>query len=150
MQLLAGDHATAEQSFRVSASGLSALGFTGDALRAGYFWALAGARSGRRGAPREELEACRAGFAARQMVGWTALVDDALGRLVGSNGARLTPTETTITARVRAGMRNKEIAADLFVSESTVEAHLTRIYRKLDIRGRQQLAVLTADVPAGA
>ena len=38
-----------------------------------------------------------------------------------------------------AGRRNREIAADLFVSESTVEAHLTRVYRKLGLRNRAEL-----------
>ena len=35
---------------------------------------------------------------------------------------------------------NKEIAAALFMSVHTVEAHLTHVYRKLGIRSRGQLA----------
>jgi DNA-binding NarL/FixJ family response regulator len=38
------------------------------------------------------------------------------------------------------GRSNREIAAELFVSERTVEANLTRVYRKLGIRSRTQLA----------
>ena len=38
------------------------------------------------------------------------------------------------------GRMNKEIAAALFMSVHTVEAHLTRVYRKLGIRSRGQLA----------
>ena len=37
------------------------------------------------------------------------------------------------------GRSNKEIASALFVSVHTVEAHLSRVYRKLDIRSRGQL-----------
>ena len=40
---------------------------------------------------------------------------------------------------VVAGASNKEVAASLFVTSKTVEAHLTRIYRKLGVRRRTQL-----------
>ena len=40
-----------------------------------------------------------------------------------------------------AGNRNREIAGQLFVSEKTVEAHLGRVFRKLGIRSRTQLAL---------
>jgi DNA-binding CsgD family transcriptional regulator len=36
-------------------------------------------------------------------------------------------------------MTNREVAAALFVSPKTVEVHLTRIYRKLDVRTRAEL-----------
>ena len=39
-----------------------------------------------------------------------------------------------------AGQTNPEIAATLYVSVKTVEANLTRIYRKLGLRGRVDLA----------
>jgi DNA-binding NarL/FixJ family response regulator len=37
-------------------------------------------------------------------------------------------------------MTNREIAAALFVSEKTVEANLSRVYRRLGIRSRAELA----------
>jgi DNA-binding NarL/FixJ family response regulator len=37
-------------------------------------------------------------------------------------------------------MRNRDVAAALFISLKTVEANLTQIYRKLEIRSRAQLA----------
>jgi DNA-binding NarL/FixJ family response regulator len=37
------------------------------------------------------------------------------------------------------GLQNREIAARLFMSVKTVEAHLTRIYRKLGVRTRVEL-----------
>jgi DNA-binding NarL/FixJ family response regulator len=38
------------------------------------------------------------------------------------------------------GRRNKEIAAAMYVTVATVEAHLSRVYRKLDVRSRAELA----------
>ena len=37
------------------------------------------------------------------------------------------------------GMTNREIAQSLFVTQKTIEAHLSSVYRKLDIRSRVQL-----------
>jgi DNA-binding CsgD family transcriptional regulator len=50
------------------------------------------------------------------------------------------------------GRANKEIAAALFMSVHTVEAHLTRVYRKLGIHSRGELAgrLAPADAPAKA
>lgn len=52
----------------------------------------------------------------------------------------LTPTERRIADLVAAGQTNPEIAATLYISVKTVEANLTRIYRKLGYRGRVELA----------
>jgi DNA-binding CsgD family transcriptional regulator len=38
------------------------------------------------------------------------------------------------------GMSNVEVAAALFVSRKTAEAHLTKVYRKLGVRSRTELA----------
>jgi DNA-binding CsgD family transcriptional regulator len=42
---------------------------------------------------------------------------------------------------VAEGRTNREVAAALFVTEHTVEAALTRVYRKLGVRSRGELAV---------
>jgi DNA-binding CsgD family transcriptional regulator len=52
----------------------------------------------------------------------------------------LTPQELQIARLVAAGHNNVEAAAALFVSRKTVEAHLTRVYRKLTVRSRTDLA----------
>lgn len=57
----------------------------------------------------------------------------------------LTAAESRVAALVAAGRTNKEVAAELFTTVATVEAHLTRIYRKLDIRSRTELARAVAD-----
>lgn len=54
--------------------------------------------------------------------------------------AVLTATEARIAAMVREGASNREIATRMFLSVKTVEAALTRIYRKLGVRSRTQLS----------
>ena len=52
----------------------------------------------------------------------------------------LTEKEIQIAEQVWQGLTNREIAKRLFVTTSTVEQHLTRIYRKLKIGHRSHLA----------
>jgi DNA-binding CsgD family transcriptional regulator len=52
----------------------------------------------------------------------------------------LTPTEDRVAALVAAGGTNREVADAMFVSIHTVEANLKRIYRKLGVRSRTELA----------
>ncbi|MEO9322572.1 AAA family ATPase [Nocardioides sp. C4-1] len=60
---------------------------------------------------------------------------------------QLTDTEARIARAVAEGASNREIAERTFVSVKTVEATLTRIYRKLDLRSRTQLATLLVPAP---
>lgn len=53
----------------------------------------------------------------------------------------MTDTERRTAELAAEGLSNKEIAAELFQSAKTVEMNLTRVYRKLGIRSRAQLAV---------
>jgi DNA-binding NarL/FixJ family response regulator len=52
--------------------------------------------------------------------------------------------ERALAMMVARGMRNKEIAATLYVSVRTVEVRLTAIYRKLGVESRAQLTALAA------
>jgi DNA-binding CsgD family transcriptional regulator len=64
-----------------------------------------------------------------------------LGRIGGRRAIpHLTPAEARIARLAARGRRNREIAAELFVTEKTVEAGLSRAYRKLGIRSRSELA----------
>jgi DNA-binding CsgD family transcriptional regulator len=56
--------------------------------------------------------------------------------------AELTPQEEAVTSLVAQGMSNREVAAELYVSPKTVQYHLTRIYAKLGVRSRVELAAL--------
>ena len=68
----------------------------------------------------------------RELMGELLLADDALG------ATELTPREAEILRLLEAGARNKEIAAELWVSEGTVKFHLANLYQKLGVTTRTQ------------
>jgi DNA-binding CsgD family transcriptional regulator/tetratricopeptide (TPR) repeat protein len=98
-------------------------------------------RAKRRRAARESLERARGEFDALGAELWSARATAELERIGGrapvANG--LTPSEERVADLVCAGRTNREVAAELVVSERTVETHLTHIYRKLGVRSRTEL-----------
>ena len=72
---------------------------------------------------------------------WAEQARAELGRIGGRTSSRdeLTPSEQRVAALVAEGRTNKEVAAALVVSVHTVEAALTQVCRKLDIRSRTEL-----------
>ena len=57
----------------------------------------------------------------------------------------ITPREKQVLQLMAQGMRNKEIADRLHVSEGTVKIHLHNMYEKLDVKGRTQLILSARD-----
>ena len=55
---------------------------------------------------------------------------------------QLTSQELQVALVVARGATNKEAGADLFLSPKTIETHLGRVYRKLNVRSRTELAHL--------
>ena len=53
--------------------------------------------------------------------------------------ATLTGRESQVMSRICEGLRNKEIASKLYISDATVAHHLTSIYRKLGLADRTEL-----------
>ncbi|RKQ84928.1 regulatory LuxR family protein [Solirubrobacter pauli] len=83
--------------------------------------------------------------------GASALVADAarelrrLGTRIPTAGGDLTGRERDVTDLVVRGLSNKQVAADLYLSEKTIEGTLTRIYAKLGVRSRVDLVRLARD-----
>ncbi|NUR24867.1 MAG: helix-turn-helix transcriptional regulator [Catenulispora sp.] len=65
-----------------------------------------------------------------------------IGPLQSDVRALLTAREQEIAALVATGRRSRAIADELFLSHRTVETHLARIYRKLNVSSRTALAHL--------
>lgn len=95
------------------------------------------------------LRALEQSLAILEQLGATLWIEKARGE-ISRLGVRdvaqseMTPIEERIAALVARGRRNREIASALSISPKTVEANLSRIYRKLGIRSRAELAARTA------
>lgn len=87
----------------------------------------------------------------------TRIAEDARAELAAAGGrgparrnggmGSLTPSERRVVDLVAMGMSNPQVAQQLFVSRRTVETHLANAYRKLGIRGRDELATALAAAP---
>ncbi len=73
---------------------------------------------------------------------WAEKARAELAQISGRAPSRggLTPAEERVAALVAEGRTNKEVAAELFVADRTVEYHLSHIYAKLGVRSRAELA----------
>ena len=78
-------------------------------------------------------------FAERARVELEATGEHARKRTAETLG-QLTPQETQVSQLAAEGQTNREIVAQLFISPSTVEYHLRKVFRKLDVKSRTQLA----------
>lgn len=61
----------------------------------------------------------------------------------------LTAQEIRVARAVARGATNREVAAELFLSPKTIEFHLGRVYRKLGIHSRTELAAMVAEGRVG-
>ena len=104
-------------------------------------------RTGRRS---EALEPLRRGLDIATRCGGLLVASRAREELVAAGGRprrerirgvdSLTASELRVARMAAVGETNSQIAQDLSVTRRTVETHLTSIYRKLDVNGREQLA----------
>ncbi|MBB4662598.1 helix-turn-helix transcriptional regulator [Conexibacter arvalis] len=109
-------------------------------------------RRRRRMDAREPLERALQTFRALGAEPWARRAADELAAAGGAHRDReappgrdeLSPHELKVALMVAHGMTNREVAAALFLSPKTIERHLSRIYRKLDVRSRTELTRLLA------
>jgi DNA-binding CsgD family transcriptional regulator len=107
-------------------------------------------RTGKRAQATAALTEALTIFQRTGMPAWAERARSGLSRLSGraTSSEALTPTEALIAELAAAGLSNREIAEHAFLSTKTVEANLTRVYRKLAIRSRAALArALTGHPP---
>ena len=100
-------------------------------------------RAKQRGEARVSLESALAVFEELGAALWSERARAEIARLGGRRARdrdELTETERRIAELAASGRSNREVAGELFVSERTVEANLTRAYRKLGVRSRTELA----------
>jgi ATP/maltotriose-dependent transcriptional regulator MalT len=114
-------------------------------------------RHGRRRAAADELTRARdvlAGLGARPALERCERELVACGLTPVKRGphehADLTPQEQAVARLVATGRTNREVAAELLLSVKTVEVHLTRIYSKLGVSSRAQLAARNGRPLVGA
>jgi DNA-binding CsgD family transcriptional regulator len=136
-----GDLISAETAFVASLS-VADVGMPIEEARTRLWLGTVLRRSGRRTDARIELNAALEVF---QRLGTPLLAARATNELtrIGGRAAgtlALTPTEQRVAELVGSGHTSAEVAEALFISVRTVESHLTRIYRKLGVRSRAQLA----------
>jgi DNA-binding CsgD family transcriptional regulator len=114
-------------------------------------------RAGRRVDAREQLRAALQTFELVSARPWAERArrelrasGETLRRREPDDAEPLTPQELQIALQVAEGRSNKEAGAALFLSHKTIEFHLSRVYRKLDIRSRAELIRLLAREPTVA
>src|SRR5215207_8693123 len=103
-------------------------------------------RAGRRIDARHQLRPAHDAFERLGARPWAAraaaelrATGERLGRREAHQGEELAPQELQVALQAADGKTNKEVGAVLFLSPKTVDFHLRRVYRKLDLRSRAEL-----------
>jgi DNA-binding CsgD family transcriptional regulator len=149
---ITADDAEAEDHFRASLEDLSRCTVVTDVARTQLLYGEWLRRERRRRDAREPLHQALERF---ETMGATAFASRARTELAATGEHLrtrsapldlLTPQEAQIARLAAAGERNREIAAHLYITTSTVEYHLRKVFVKLGVSSRTQLAQV--DLPA--
>ncbi|MGV9669822.1 LuxR C-terminal-related transcriptional regulator [Gordonia sp. NPDC003504] len=146
-----GDIHAARRAFDESLELLDGLPLRYDLARVNFAYGQTLRRAGKRRAADTVMATAREIF---QSLGATTYVDRCDRELkagglsttrsattrTDADATDLTPQEEAVTALVARGLSNREVAAELYISPKTVQYHLTRIYAKLGLRSRAELA----------
>jgi DNA-binding CsgD family transcriptional regulator len=143
----AGDPAGAILLLERARVGFAAIGAPYELAHTLRTLGAAHARCGERRRAAETLREAHRVFGELGTRAWQERTDDELRRAYPRprRDRDLTPAEEHVAALVAVGRTNREVAAQLFTTVKTVEAHLTRIYRKTGVRSRTELAHRYAD-----
>jgi DNA-binding CsgD family transcriptional regulator len=146
---LLAEGAEAEDSYRESISQLARCQMAADLARAHLLYGQWLRKAKRRSDARAELRTAHDMFA---RMGAVRFAEQAAAELRATGehttegpppaetAVELTPQETRIADLTATGASNSEIAAQLFISPSTVDYHLRKVFRKLNVTSRTQLA----------
>lgn len=143
-----GDIHAAQRSFESSLDLLGGLPLRYDIARVNFAYGQTLRRAAKRRKADEVINTAREIYQSLGAQTYVARCDRELkaGGLHQSRGSRddvnLTAQEEAVSALVARGLSNREVAAELFVSTKTVQYHLTRVYAKLGVRSRSELAAL--------
>jgi DNA-binding CsgD family transcriptional regulator len=148
---LLAEGADADEQFRLAVDELSATNIATDIARTQLLYGEWLRRARRRKEARDPLHDAleffetigAAGFAGRARAELAATGEHVRTRAANVNV--LTPQEAQIARMAASGARNQEIAAHLYITTSTVEYHLRKVFVKLGVTSRTQLALV--DLP---
>ena len=109
-------------------------------------------RERRRGDARFQIRETLDGFRRMGATAWERRAEAELAatgeharRRVDETRDELTAQELVVARLVAQGLRNKEVAAQLFLSTNTIETHLRHVFQKLGVRSRTELAAKFTD-----
>ena len=154
-EALLAEGADAEGCYLESISQLKRSRMAVDLARAHLLYGQWLRRAKRRRDARHELRTAHDMFAAMgadRLAAWAAAELRATGERARARtpetAVDLTPQETRVADLAAAGASDSEIAAQLFISPSTVDYHLRKVFRKLNVTSRTQLAGRLGSGPA--
>jgi DNA-binding CsgD family transcriptional regulator len=142
IDLARGDVDTGGAGLLSAASDLGRLGLEFEQAQCLLYLGRIQRRLRKRSDARQRFEDAAARFDRLGCQGWAIKARSELSRVSGRRAAddsELTPGEQRVVDLAVTGLSNKEIAAVLYVSVNTVEAHLSHAYAKLGVRSRSQL-----------
>jgi len=148
VRLARGDTEAAVEEGAATAAAFAAIGAPFEEARAFLLTGDAHRRAGERRAAARAIETAAARFEGLGARLWQERAERELRRAsprAGRDRDALTAAEERVASLVASGRTNKQAAAELFTTVATVEAHLTRIYRKLGIRSRTELTRRVSD-----
>lgn len=141
-----GDLESARSSFEGALEQLAPLPLVYDRARVNFAYGQTLRRAGKRREADGVITAARDGYLSIGAATYVRRCDRELKAggvhavLKDRASDMLTPQEDAVAGLVSTGMTNREVASELFLSVKTVQFHLTRVYAKLGIRSRAELA----------